>query len=177
MTNVASRPAPEPSGSGAGPEPEVESAREHVLGSSSLAAHLVLLAVWLGGTAFLAQEAINYNQRSRAFPLLTFAVMAALVLVRVAQVIVGARRYGAAGPSRERLFRETVMLGWLAAAWVLVLLFGLIPGSIAMLAAYLAVHRPTGLVRSVITVVGVYVAVRILFVEVLNLPMQSGLLF
>ena len=178
MTDVSSRPAPEPSGSGAGPDAEADrAARELALGTSSLAAHLVLIAVWLAGTFLLYQEVVTYNLRSRAFPLWTFAAMTVLVLVRLIQVVRAARRYGAKGPSRERFLHELVMIGWLIVAWVLVALIGLIPGSIALLAAYLLVHRTTTLVRTAIIIAVVFVVVRLIFVEVLNLPLQPGILF
>lgn len=178
VTDVVSLPAPEPSGSGAGPDQEdVKAGRELVLGSSGLVAHLVLLAVWLGVTALLAVEAMNYNERARAFAIITFAAMATLILGRAAQVVLGARRYGTGGPPRERFVREAIMFAWLAVAWVLVQLLGLIPGSMLLLASHLLVHRPVSLGRIAIIVVGVYIAVRVLFVELLNLPLESGIIF
>ena len=174
----ASSPASEPSGSDAGPSaPAGEPGRDIVLGMAGLRAHILILAAWLAGTAVLYVEAFEYNERARAFPVITFVTMAALVLARTGQVLRATRRFSASGVDRSRLVREATMIGWLVVAWVLVLLIGLIPGSTVLLTAYLAVTRPVSPLRILLIVVAVFVAIRVMFVELLNLPLQPGLLF
>lgn len=180
MAAATPMPAPERSSSGAGPGPDrspQDRQREIILGFSGLRAHLVLIGLWFVGTGLLIVESYGYAERARAFPLLTLGTMLLLLGIRTAQVIRTDQRLGSPSTPRSRLVREIVMLGWLVVAWAGVVLFGLIPGAMAFLIAYLAVHRPVGRFASALVVVGLWGAVYVLFVQVLNLPLRSGILF
>jgi hypothetical protein len=180
MASATPTPAPERSSSGAGPGADhttEDRQREVILGFSGLKAHLVLIALWFVGTGILIAESFGYAERARAFPLLTLGTMVLLLVIRTAQVVRTDRRLGSPTTPRSRIVRELVLLGWLVIAWVGVVLFGLIPGAMAFLIAYLAVHRPVGRVASVLVVVGLWGAVYVLFVQVLNLPLRPGILF
>ena len=172
-------PGPLGPGDSAGLDEEALSARriEQALSLSSLWAHVALLAVVTVGTVMMLVDLSNYSERARQFPFLTLVATLVMVAIRLVQVIVVARRDGEPPRDRSRLRREAVMLSWVVGMGVAVVLFGLIPGAMLFLVAYLAVHRPAGLLTSVIVLVGLWAAVYVLFVQVLNLPLRPGVLF
>ena len=173
-------PGPLRPGDISGPKDEAELAErriEQTLALSSFWSHMVVLAVVTAGGVGMFVQLFNYSERARQFPMVTLIAMFLMVVIRTVQVIIVARRDGEPPRDRSRLTRETVMVGWVIAMGVSVVLFGLIPGSMLFLVAYLAVHRPAGLVVSVLVTLGLWLGVYLLFIQLLNLPLRPGILF
>jgi hypothetical protein len=136
-----------------------------------------MVLILMAGIAALVFVTLGYSEKGRLFPLLTLAVMGALVLLQGVLVVVEMRRGTDVGPASPSTFRrELVVTGWIGILALSILLFGLAVGTGLFFASYLIATRacrPIPLLLLVsITMSGLYG----IFVMVLSVRLPGGLL-